>query len=291
MARAFIFIVLVSVTLSKASFPGKNMALIDRTDGGLDDIKLKGMIDYTRKMYPYLQTTSTEAIFALSKLMSGNPFAFDAKPTPLYSAIRFLRKIKPEVFPLAPDFEERDFVFAIKMFSCKLRDKNGVYQIVPDGLPAPDVDEEVRIDNKNECQTVEYHIVEGFPRTKIQRQAIDSATNKLLREWRERLLGREFAKIMREENMTIGKAKEWLMANCGVKDHQFVRIRNWSIMEKLFVPSRASNSPSRRVTLDEDVVPFLESMMRHSKSRTLTQAVNQSLRDLKKLTSSVSAAR
>lgn len=266
------------------------MALIDRTEGGLDDIKLKGMIDYTQKMYSFLETTSYEAVFYLAKLMNENPFAFEGKPTPIRSSLNFLRRIKPEVYPTAPDFAERDFVFAIKMFSCKIRDKNGVNQIVPDSMPSPPVDEEVRIDNKNDYKTVEYHVADIYPRTKIQKQAIDSATNKLLREWRERQLGRVFAQKMGEENMTIGRAQEWLMSNCGVKNHEFVRIRNWAITEKLFTPKRASNSPSRRVTLDEDVLPFIESLMRHSKNRTLTQAVNQSLRDLKKLTSSGSSS-
>lgn len=261
------------------------MSLIDRAEGGLDDIKLKGMISYAQKMYPFLETTSYDAVFSLCKLMNENPFSFDKKPTPVRSSLDFLRKIKDETYPTAPPFEDRDFVFAVKMFSLRIREKNGVNQFVPDDLMNVSVDEEIRIDNAKDSKELEFYVSVVHKRTKIQTQAIQSATNKLLREWRERQLGRVFAEKMDEENMTIGSAKDWLMSHCGVKEHEFVRIRNWSITEKLFVPKRASNSPSRRVTLDEDVVPFVESLMRHSASRTMTQAVNQSLRDLKKLTS------
>lgn len=271
------------------------MATLLSKHAGLDEVQLRGMISYAQKQFDYLENTSPDALYSLCRLMIDSYFVFEKKPTPVRSSYEFLRKITQTNIQNestgAPMFAERDFVFAIKMFGLRIRLKNGVNQFVPDNVPNYG-DEgdggEVAISNGKEAKLLEFYVSDVHKRTKIQTHAIQSATNRLLREWREMELARLFTDMMEQQNKTIGQSREFLRANCGVKDHEFVRIRAYAIELGIFQSKRNPSRSSRKITLDEDVVSYVESLSRQFVKKkmvkaTLSQVVNQALRDLSKL--------
>lgn len=257
----------------------------------LDDVQLDGMIAYAHRNYPYLESTSPEGLRTLCRRMISANFMFDKKSTPVRSSFEFLRKISQadvqgqQVSGAA--FGERDFVFAIKMFGLKIRAKNGVNQFVADNRLDPREDDEVLLEDSKDAKQLEFYVSDVHKRTKIQTHTIQSATNKLLREWREVELAKVFSDKINVDACTIGQAREFLRANCGVKDHEFVRIRQHAIDLGLFQSKRNPSRANRRVTLDEDNVEFVETLAkRFAKGRsplTMSQSVNKALRDFKRL--------
>lgn len=260
----------------------------------LDEVQLRGMIQYAQRQYSYLDSSSPEALYNLCALMIDSYFMFDKKPTPIRSSYEFLREVTQKTLQNtqtgAPMFAERDFVFAIKMFGLKVRQKNGVNRFIPENVEADDdVAEEtdVQIESSKDAKSLEFYVSDVHKRTKIQTHAIESATNRLLREWREIKLAKLFTDVMQRENKSIGQAREFLRLEYDVKDHEFVRIRKHAIDLGIFQSKRNPARINRRVTLDEDVVPFVEeltnTLAKKKNPLTSSQAVNQALRDLHKL--------
>lgn len=257
---------------------------------GLDDVQLNGMIAYAQNAFPYLEVTSIKAVTTLSNLMIRNEFMFSGKPTPIRSSFEFLKKVyaagvgSNEVD--ASNFSERDFVFAIKMFGLRVREKNGVNQFVPDNVIDDASDGEITLNDRKEGKELEFYVSEIQKHTKIQRQAIESATNRLLRKWREVELACLLAKMM-QDGKTIGEVKEHMRQQYDIKDNVFVRIRTYAIEMDIFKSKQTPRRANRRITLDEDIVPFVEELqLKFAKKKKLTasQAVNQGLRDLRLLT-------
>lgn len=268
----------------------------------MDDVRLQGMISYAQRTYSFLHFTTPGALMHLCRLMIESNFMFDKKPTPIRSSYEFLRRITEtnvaDKQTGAPMFDERDFIFAIKMFGLRVRNKNGVNQFVPEYASLPEnaldptqngpKDKDVPIEDTVTAKSLEFYVSDVHKRTKIQTHAIQSATNRLLREWREVELAKLFSDMMQNDGKSIGQAREYLRNECGVKDHEFVRIRKHAIELGIFSSKRNPSRMNRRVTLDEDVVAYVESLS-HSLAKkknplTPSQAVNQALRDLHKLT-------
>lgn len=258
----------------------------------LDDVQLDGMIAYAHRNYPYLEGSSPEGLRLVCRLMLTSNFVFEKKPTPVRSAFEFLRRIAANdvsgAAKEAAHFAERDFVFAVKMFGLKIRSKNGVNQFVPNNKLDEAEDEEVLIDGAKDARELEFYLSDVYrKRTKIQTHTIQSATNKLLREWREVELAKVFADKVNNDGASIGQAREFLRVNCEVKDHEFVRIRQHAIAMNLFQSRRSSSKTNRRVTLDDDNVAFCEKLgkgfSRGKNALSMSQTVNRALRDFKKL--------
>lgn len=251
----------------------------------LGDVQLDGMIAYAHRSFPFLEISTPDGLKTLCHLMVSTNFAFDKKPTPIRASFEFLRKLPVEG---APTFAERDFVFAIKMFGLLIREKNGVIQFVPGNRIDLAEDEEVLIQSSKDAKQLEFYVSDVHKHTKIQTHTIQSATNKLLREWREIEMARHFAEKI-AEGASIGEAREYLRTSGGVKDHEFVRIRQHAIDLGLFQSKRSPSRVSRRITLDEDNVEFVEKLAKSfAKGRspvTMSQAANRALRDFKKLIS------
>lgn len=261
----------------------------------LMDAQLTGMITYCQSQYPFLESSSQEALFHLCRRMINTPFMLDRKATPIRASFEFLRTITTKDLEAQstahPMFSERDFVFAIKMFGLKIREKGGLKQFVPDNELDMAVDEEVLISDSKSAKTLEFYVSDVQKRTKIQTNGIESAVNRLLRDWREIELSKLLSRMIYSDGKTIGQAREHLRAHYGVKDHEFVRVREHAIALGLFKSKRNPSKSSRRVTLDEDVVGFVEELValpgdskKRKGTRTPSQAVNQALRDLKLLT-------
>ena len=266
----------------------------------LDEVQLDAMIAYTHRSFPFLESSSPEGLRSLCRWMLNATFMFEKKPTPIRSSFEYLRKIASADVSGAPTdavrFAERDFVFTIKMFGFKVRDKNGVNQFVPDNALDPDEDEEVLLENSKDARELEFYLSDVYrKRTKIQTHTIQSATNKLLREWREVELAKAFSDKINKEGMSIGQAREYLRSTCLVKDHEFVRIRQHAIDLGLFQSKRNPARVNRRVTLDEDNVAFADTLAKSfTKGKnplSMSQAVNKALRDFKKLIEGAPAAR
>jgi hypothetical protein len=257
-----------------------------------DEIQLSGMIAHAQRQFPYLESSSPEALMRLCRLMIDTQFMFDKKATPVRSAFEFLRKITETNVQNqqtgTPMFAERDYIFAIKMFGLAVRLKNGVNQFVPSNKLDIADDEEVVISGAKDAKSLEFYVSDVHKRTKIQMHAIESATNRLLREWREIELAKLFSSMMQKDGKTIGQAREYLRTQCGVKDHEFVRIRKHAINLGVFQSKRNPLRVSRRVTLDEDVAPYValltNTLAKNKNQLTPSQAVNQALRDLHKMT-------
>lgn len=259
----------------------------------LDDVQLDAMITHTHRNFPFLETSSPEGLRHLCYLMLTTSFLFEKKPTPIRASFEFLRKVAENDVRGAstggPRFAERDFVFAVKMFGLNIRLKNGVNQFVPGNELDPEDDFDVPILVAKDAREMEFYLSGVYRKlTKIQTHTIQSATNKLLREWREIELAKEFANKINNEGRSIGQAREFLRQECGVKDHEFVRIRQHAIDLGLFQSKRTPARGNRRVTLDEDNVIYAEKLAKSfAKGKnpiSISQAVNKALRDLKKLT-------
>lgn len=264
----------------------------------VDEIKLEGMISYTRRVAPYVQFSSLPAVKTLANLMLNTSFCFERKETPLCSSYNFLQRVgsfaggptsleeqAENAGTTKKSFEERDFIFLVKMFGFSLRRANsGVIQIVEE----LDIDDDpVTIDDEKSAKELEFYISEIQKHTRIQLHSIESSTKRLLRDWREVQLAYALAEKVNKENYTIGRAKDFLRDNCAIKDHEFVRIREHALNLDLLTPKRKRSDTSRRVSIDEDVIPFIDDLSKKlSKGRhplTFTQAVNRALRDFRQL--------
>ena len=256
----------------------------------LDDNQLDGMIAHTHRTFAFLESTSVEALRGLSRLMLHVDFIFDKKPTPVRSAYEFLKKVSETDMQGKPTesvrFAERDFVFVVKMFGLRIRvAPSGVNQFVADNELDSD-DEELPLDGQKAVRELEFYLSDVYKkRTKIQTHSIQSATNKLLREWREVRLAKVFADKIAAEGLTIGQAREHLRDDYMVKDHEFVRIRQHAMDRGWFTGKRNQKSPNRRVTLEEDNVEFVETLSKNfAKGKTPlspSATVNKALRDFK----------
>lgn len=258
----------------------------------LDDNQLDGMIAHTHRSFSYLESTSLEALRGLARLMLTVDFIFDKKPTPVRSSYEFLKKANEHDVQGRPTdpvrFAERDFVFIVKMFGLRIRTaSSGVNQFVPENELDRD-DEELLLDTPKAVRQLEFYLSDVYKTpTKIQTHSIQSATNKLLREWREVGLARMFSNKIAVDGMTIGQAREYLRTDCGVKDHEFVRIRRYAMDRGWFSGKSNKKSANRRVTLDEDNVEFVEGLARSfAKGKaplSPSATVNKALRDFKRI--------
>jgi len=258
----------------------------------LEQPQILGMIGYAKSQYPFLDSTSDVALYKLVRLMFDNYFMSEKKPTPILATYKFLTTVAETTYPDAPEvkiFAERDFVFAVKMFGLRIRDKNGVMQFVPDNQLDSAEDEEVLIDSAKAVKALEYYISGVKKSTKIHTNAIESATGTLLRDWREMNLAVLFSKKMKKDGMTIGQARDFLIQHEQVKTHEFVRIREHAVDMGLFTSKRNPSKINRRITLDDDVYQFVSTLMQkgHPSKKgpmNASDAVNAGLRDLYRLT-------
>lgn len=261
----------------------------------MDVVRLQGMINFALQKFTYLEYSSMDVLVFLCQLMIKVEFMSEKKATPIRSSFEFLRKVaEPELAKIRAQgdiqlamFSERDFIFAIKMFGLYIRNHNGINQFVPDD-ELNTSDEVVSIENLNDAKKLEFYISDIHKRTKIQTHAIQSATNRLLREWREIELSRIFSEQV-SLGKTIGQARAYLRETCDIKDHEFVRIREHAISRGWFVSKRRLSKANRRVTLDEDVALYIEELTQtmsksSTKFQSMSQATNQALRDMKILT-------
>jgi hypothetical protein len=249
------------------------------------------MVNVALKEFPYLEYSSMDVLLFLCEFMIKVEFMSEKKATPIRSAFEFLRevgavelsKIKAAGGTAPIMFAERDFVFAIKLFGLYVRNHNGINQFVPDG-EQDSTDETVVIDSSTEAKRLEYYVSDVQKRTKIQIHAIESAANRLRREWREIELARIFSESIKS-GKTIGQARNFLREECGIKDHEFVRIREYAISRGWFSSKRRSSKANRRVTLDDDVAIYVADLAKNfskgAKSLTMSQATNKALRDFK----------
>lgn len=256
----------------------------------LDPLQLQGMITHTHRVFPYLEISSIEDVLTLCNLMIQTTFMLDTKPTPIRASYDFLRTVTEQSIDggevtKAP-FSERDMVFAVKMFGLRIRISKGLLQFVPNNEFDDKEDEEFLIDSGITAKKLEFYISDVHKRTKIHTHTIQSASNKLLREWRELQLAKLFADLVHKKNRTIGQAREYLRTECGVKDHEFVRIRAQAIALGWFQSRRSPAKANRRITLDEDNLVYVEEMAQKLGGRvplSMSAAANSLIRDFRKL--------
>jgi hypothetical protein len=253
----------------------------------LDDAQLQDMINLTASKFPYLEYSSKDTLLALARLMTSNEFMVEVKPTPIRSSFVFLRKIASVIASMTQTEPipviERDFIFAIKMFGLGVRMKGGKHEFVADGVVDLKVDEETVINSSADVKRLEFYVSDINTFTKIQTNAIESALNRLQRDWREMMLARELGRLI-DEGATIGVARSKIMQEWEVKEHEFVRIRQIALDKGWFVSKRRQSETSSRITLDEDVAPYIQQLRKTladgRKRLTTSQAVNEALRRL-----------
>lgn len=255
----------------------------------LDEAQLNGMIAHAARTYPFLEYSNMDGLRFLSRMMINSPFMLDSKATPIRSSYLFLREIAGSVQGEAIySFTDRDFVFCIKMFGLAIRvSSNSIMQFMPENQ-LDDGDEEVLITDHSQAKTVEVYVSDIHKHTKIQTNSIESATNKLLRNHREVELAKLFAGKVNDDGWSVGRARDYLRNECNVKDHEFIRIRDYAISLGIFQSKRSSVRSSRRATIDDDNMEFVEAIAKkygkNGGSLTLSQAVNKALKDLRLLT-------
>lgn len=259
----------------------------------LDTVQINGMILAAKQRFPYLECSSQDILLNLCVVMIHTHFILDTKATPIRASFEFLRQIMRTAAGNDPraaklEFKERDFIFAIKMFGLKIRDKNGLKQFVPENEIDHRDDEEVLITDEYSARELEHYVSDIQKRTKIQTNGIESALNRLLRDWREIELAKEFTNMMDKEGIAIGQARDRLRDEYGVKDHEFVRIRDHAIELGLLKSKRNQSKNGRRITLDPDVLVFVEQLMSkpdpnrkgaRKEPASASEAVNQAMRD------------
>jgi len=253
----------------------------------LESLQIQGMVTHAQRMYPYLEISSMDGVISLCRLMISSVFMLDTKPTAVRASFDFLRTIagqgaEGEKRPVL--FGERDVVFVIKMFGLRIRVSKGLLQFVPNNELDDKEDEEFLISDNKSAKELEFNISDVHKRTKIHTHTIQSAVNKLLREWRELQLAHLFATKVLQEKWTIGQAREYLRTQCEVKDHEFVRIRAQAIELGLFKSRRNLAKVNRRITLEEDNVGYVEEMSKRFGGRnvlTMSQTANRLIRDFR----------
>ncbi|WP_432262892.1 hypothetical protein [Cupriavidus sp. TMH.W2] len=262
----------------------------------LSDDALKHMIAEAERSFDYL--SSTPHTFALCKLMLAHEFMFSDRQTPIDSSVEFL-KTRAELLGVPGIVTDRDFVFAIKMFGIKIWQKKSMFyfrgeQAASTGTGVRRVRDGVTVDFKIKplddaaaMKDLEFYLYSGSKRTKIQLNEIQSASNKLLRDHRDRELALLLGELRGKRKLSIGDARDLLRNEYDVKDHEFARIRAKAIELGVFTPGRAAAKESSRVTLDADVLEFL-GLVRAKKrgagvrdnQLTLTKLLNSAIRDM-----------
>jgi len=252
----------------------------------LEEVQLRGMIRTTEKQYPYLEPTSEDALYVLARAMADTDFMIERPPTPVRSSLEFLRAI---LEPIGKKVAERDFVFLIKMFGLRILDKDGLYEFLTASEARRQADGEksaveVFMNDRDQAKVVEFEVSQVQKPRKIHLKRIDAALNRLLRRHRDTVLAHEFVRLL-TEGKTIGEAKDVLRNDHSVKDHEYNRVRERAVELGIFDPSRNKRNPQSRVTLDPDVMEYVQrtaaeqqGVRMHKKSTT--QMVNQMLRDL-----------
>ena len=254
----------------------------------LSAVQITAMIAHAVRSYPYLEHTSSTVVADLAKLMIDTPYMLDNKPTPICASYSFLKEVAKSSSAEVARFTDRDFVFCIKMFGLVLRERLGVIQFLHgNAVSDDDIDSEVLIADYDQAKRLEMYVSSIHKHTKIQRNSLDSADNKLRRVYRDVELAKLFVQMVDKEGLTVGEARNRLRTNCNVKDHEFIRIREQAIAMGIFESKRAK-AKSARVTIDDENLPFVESLAKgagkNGSTLNLTQAVNKALRDLRLLT-------
>lgn len=255
---------------------------------GMSEVQLRGMIQHAQREYPFLDHSSSDALYALARLMIDVDFMVDRKVTPLRSSLEFLRRIGEQAPVPIIKIHERDFVFLIKMFGLMVRDKHGLLEFLPknrwiddheaDGKPAV----EVKIDTESTARKIELEISDVKKHRKIHDRRIEAGTNRLLRWYRDVQLAVLLAEQVKN-GAKIGEARETLRLHYHVKDHEYVRIRERALEMGLMDATRTAHRKNTRVTLDPDVAAFVDKLsVRDGRmhAKTPTQTVNQAMRDL-----------
>ena len=254
----------------------------------LDELQLRGMIRHAAKSYPFLDASSEDAVYALARLMVDVDYVVDRMTTPVRASLEFLRSLADERLGVGARIAERDFVFVIKMFGLKIRNKGGLLEFLPRNewikessgeKPAT----EVTIDDQTQAKTVEFEISDVQKHRKIHGRRIEAAYNRLMRLHRDTELALIFVNLV-NGGRTIGEAKDELRNNFDVKDHEYNRIRERALDLGIFDRTRKRTRTQGRITLDPDVMAYVEEEAAASQGgrmhrRTPTQMANQMLRD------------
>ncbi|WP_199028513.1 hypothetical protein [Ralstonia sp. ASV6] len=259
----------------------------------LGEVQLRGMIRATEKQFPFLEPTSEDALYKLARTMIDTDFMIDRPPTPVRSSLEFLRAIlEPEGIRVM----ERDFVFLIKMFGLRILDKEGLYEFWTPSETRRQADGEkaaveVYIEDREQAKVVEFVVSQVQKPRKIHLKRIDAAVNRLARRYRDTVLAHHFVSLV-NDGKTIGEAKDVLRIEHSVKDHEYNRVRERAMELGIFDPSRNKRSPQSRVTLDPDVMEYVQRTAEDQQGsrmhkKSTTQMVNQMLRDFHFLTKKV----
>ena len=259
----------------------------------LDEVQLRGMIRTTEKQYPYLEPTSEDALYVLAQAMIDSDFMIERPPTPVRSSLEFLRAIQE---PSGKKVAERDFVFLIKMFGLRILDKDGLYEFLTASELRRQADGEkpaveVFINDRDQAKMLEFEVSQVKTPRKIHLKRIDAALNRLLRRHRDTVLAYQFVDLI-AKGKTIGEAKDVLRNDFTVKDHEYNRVRERAMELGIFDPSRNKRNPQSRVTLDPDVMEYVQRTAAEQQGarmhkKSTTQMVNQMLRDLHFITKKI----
>ncbi|WP_249204698.1 hypothetical protein [Burkholderia cenocepacia] len=254
----------------------------------MDELQLRGMIRHAAKSYPFLDASSEDAVYALARLMVDVDYVVDRMTTPVRASLEFLRSLAEERLGAGSRIAERDFVFVIKMFGLKIRNKGGLLEFLPRNEWIKEANGEkpaieVTIDDQTQAKTVEFEISDVQKHRKIHGRRIEAAYNRLVRLHRDTELARIFVSLV-NSGKTIGEAKDELRSQFDVKDHEYNRIRERALDLGIFDRTRKRTRTQGRITLDPDVMAFVEEEAAASQGgrmhrRTPTQMANQMLRD------------
>ncbi|KVV07453.1 hypothetical protein [Burkholderia ubonensis] len=254
----------------------------------MDEVQLRGMIRHAAKSYPFLDATSEDAVYSLARLMIDVDYVVDRMTTPVRASLEFLRSLADQRLGPGARIAERDFVFVIKMFGLKIRNKGGLLEFLPrnewvreSSGEKPAI--EVTIDDQTQAKTVEFEISDVQRHRKIHGRRIEAAYNRLVRLHRDTELALIFVSLV-NGGKTIGEAKDELRNNFDVKDHEYNRIRERALELGIFDRTRKRTRTQGRITLDPDVMAFVEEQAAASQGgrmhrRTPSQMANEMLRD------------
>jgi hypothetical protein len=258
------------------------------------DEALQQMIADAERSFAYL--TCTAQIFATCRMMRDNRFMFDDRQTPIAASFEFLKKRAEQDDPRSAPLDQRDFVFAIKMFGIGVHERKGMMYFLGRHMPKAGVRRvrdgiedkytAIALNDGHSVRELEFYLFQDGKRTKIQINEIQSATNKLLREHRELQLAVLLGKL-RAGGMSIGEGKDLMRNEHGVKDHEFARVRGKAIELGIFKPGRAAAKESSRVMLDPDVQDLLSRVRQQKKAEgmresqlSMSKLINMTVREL-----------
>ncbi|CAG9184145.1 hypothetical protein [Cupriavidus pampae] len=258
----------------------------------LTDEVLTKMIADAERTYKFLK--STPQTLRAARLMRNYRFMFDDRQTPVVASFEFLKHRAAQDDPRGGEFDLSDFVFAIKMFGLQVFERKGMKYFLGRNMPAgvrrvregkEDKYEPVPLNDADSVRKLEFNVFQGG-RTKIQINEIQSATNKLLREYRELLLANHLGKL-RASGLSIGDCRDRMRSEHSVKDHEFARVRTIAIELGVFKPGRAAAKESSRVMLDPDVQEFLGRVRAEKKAAgarenqlSMSKLLNNAVREL-----------